>query len=244
MPANLRILRHCAYCELVHRFFTPLLKRLYVLLAAFLVVYWSFQLIWRSEWHKERLYQQLVSGGHQGRFSAALVLVDLSAQRQLLRALRTDSFTVRKIASSALWDIWYHAAGEDAFERVQVVLTAMEFHDYPRALKLADQLLEIYPGFPEAWNRRATLLWQMGRYEESIADCHRVLALNPNHFAAWQGMGLCQLHLGEVHHAIRSLRSAQRISPHDRSTQRLLEECLEYERTHPRLSAHPSDLKA
>jgi tetratricopeptide (TPR) repeat protein len=226
----------------VERFFTPLLRRLYGLLAAFLLVYAGLQLLWRSEWHKERLYQQLVSGPRQGRFPAALTLADLSAQPQLLRALHSLSAPVRRTASSALWDLWYHAAGEDAFERVQVLLSALRFHDYSRALRVADQLVEKYPAYGEAWNRRATLLWLMGRYEESIADCRHVLALNPDQFAAWQGMGLCQLHVGDLRGALHSLRAARRLQPYDRSTQRLLDECQEYLRAHPRLPVHQADL--
>ena len=220
-----------------------MLTRLYGLLFGFLLVYCGVQLLWNSEWHKERLYHQLVAGAREGRFSAAMTLVDISGQTQLLRALRAGSAPVRQIATQALWDLWYHAAGADAYERVELVVTAMEARDYPRALKLADQLLEKYPTFAEAWNRRATLLWVAGRYTDSIADCRHALALNPENFGAWQGMGICQLHIGDVHHAIYSLRAAQRINPHDVSTLRLVDECRQYQRTHPRQPAHQADMK-
>ena len=67
----------------------------------------------------------------------------------------------------------------------------------------------------------------MGRYEQSVADCKRVVALNPNHFGAWQGMGLCQLQLGEVEAAIKSLRAALKINPYDRNLRETLRRCEE-----------------
>jgi tetratricopeptide (TPR) repeat protein len=211
-------------------------------MAVFLCLYGGVQLLWRSDWHKERLYQQLVSGSREVRASAAYTLAELSAQPYLLRALHSNSPLARRTASSALWDLWYHEAGNDAFERIEVLSSALRFHDYPRALRLADELVRRYPRFAEGWNRRATLYWLLGRYEDSIADCRRGLALNPNQFAAWQGMGLCQLHLGEVREALRSLRAARRLQPYDRATQSLLDQCQEYLRTHPRGSAHQADL--
>jgi tetratricopeptide (TPR) repeat protein len=67
----------------------------------------------------------------------------------------------------------------------------------------------------------------MGQYTQSIADCKRVVALNPYHFGAWQGMGLCQLQLGDVESAIRSLRSALKINPYDRGLRETFRRCEE-----------------
>lgn len=48
------------------------------------------------------------------------------------------------------------------------------------------------PTVLQAYNKRATLLYMMRRYEPSIADCKEVLRLQPLHFGAASGMGLCQ----------------------------------------------------
>jgi tetratricopeptide (TPR) repeat protein len=145
------------------------------------------------------------------------------------------------LAIGALWDLWYHAAGEDAFEKARLTVTAMEAHDLARALRMADRMVAQYPRFAEGWNRRATVLWQLGRYEESIADCRRVVALNPGHFGAWEGMGLCQARLGDIRHAANSFRAAARIQPYDRPTRAFLDECLEYKRAHSEPETKPSD---
>ena len=43
----------------------------------------------------------------------------------------------------------------------------------------------------QGYNKRATVLFLLQRYQESIQDCQLVLDLNPYHFAAASGMGMC-----------------------------------------------------
>jgi hypothetical protein len=38
-----------------------------------------------------------------------------------------------------------------------------------------DRLIVDSPAYSEAWNQRATLLFTLGRYEESLVDVQRVL---------------------------------------------------------------------
>ena len=60
----------------------------------------------------------------------------------------------------------------------------------------------------------------------------RALKLNPNHYGAWQGLGVCQLKLGDLAGACKSLRAALGIAPHDKSTRESLEHCEELLRPH------------
>lgn len=139
------------------------------------------------------------------------------------------------MAGDALWEIWFHAAGEEAFRMAVLAGNLMEQRAFPEALKTLTELTATYPTFAEGWNRRATLFWQMGRYEDSIADCWRVVSLNPSHFGAWQGMGLCQLHVGDVDGACRSLQRALQINPYDRALRQFRQRCEELrERLSPR----------
>lgn len=47
------------------------------------------------------------------------------------------------------------------------------------------------PYHAQGYNKRATVLFLLQRYRESVADCRVVLELNPYHFAAAAGMGTC-----------------------------------------------------
>ena len=211
----------------MHGFFTPLLRRLYSFVAAFVLVYAAVWFGQYTDWNKERLYRKLLSGKHEEKISAAFDLAWLGGQDQLLRALKSPSESVRAIAVDSLWSLWFHAAGREAFRLAQSADRAMQQRRFSEALAILRRTIVEYPRFAEGWNRRAILFWQMGKYQESIADCQRVVALNPNHFGAWQGMGLCQLQLGDVDAACRSLRAALKISPHDRRLRETLRRCEE-----------------
>ena len=116
----------------------------------------------------------------------------------------------------------FHAAGRDAFRLAKSANSAMERQKFSEALAILNETVAKYPGFAEGWNRRAVLYWQTGQYEQSVADCKKAVTLNPSHFGAWQGLGLCQLHLGDVELACQSFRAALKINPHDRGLRVLL----------------------
>ena len=208
----------------MHRFLTPLLRRLYGLFAAFVVVYAGFYFGQYARWNKERLYRKLLSGDRSQKLYAAFDLAWLGGQEQLLHALKSPSPSVREIAADSLWNLWFHAAGKEAFRLTQSANLAMEGQKFAEALAILNQTIGKYPNFAEGWNRRAILRWRKGQYEESIADCKKVVGLNPDHFGAWQGMGLCQLHVGDVEGACQSFRAALKINPHDRGLRRMLQQ--------------------
>ncbi len=52
--------------------------------------------------------------------------------------------------------------------------------------------IELDPTWSEAWNKRATVLYLMGKYELSQADIDKVLELEKRHFGALSGQGLVQ----------------------------------------------------
>jgi tetratricopeptide (TPR) repeat protein len=213
------------YNEGVHRLFTPLLRRVYRLFGVFVVIYLFSLSFQYSSWNKERLYRKLIAGDQSQIASAGFDLAYLNGEAQLLRALKIGSPAVRTVAMNGLWDLWARAGGHHAFREIQAANQALQRKAYSEALQILTRLTRQYPDFPEGWNRRATVYWQMGRFDESIADAKRTVALNPNHFGAWQGLGLCEVHLGDLEEACRCIRVALRITPHDRELRTLLIRC-------------------
>ena len=53
----------------------------------------------------------------------------------------------------------------------------------------------------------------MKEFERSIADCEKVLQLNPCHFGAQSGMAQCYMQLRKHKAALRAFRAALRINP-------------------------------
>ena len=204
---------------------TPFLRRVYWLVVLVGFGFFSVQVARHSGWYMERLYQRLLTGNPDQRLEAAGGLAAYGGQKQLLAALKSDSEEIRELASRGLNFIWFHASGDQAYQMVEAAYVATENKKYDEALAIADRLVAQYPNFAEGWNRRGAIHWQTGAYEKSLADCAKALALNPNHYGAWQGAGICQLELGDITAAVRSLRAALKIIPHDSATRASLQKC-------------------
>lgn len=211
----------------MERLCTPLLRRVYALFGCFAAIYLVVLGVQYSSWNKERLYRRLLAGGEEERASAGFDLAYLKGEPQLIRALKAPSPEVRLVAMNALWSLWARAGGHEAFQQVQQANQAVARKAYPQALKILTRLTREHPEFSEGWNRRATLYWELGRFEEAVADAQKVITLNPNHFGAWQGLALCHAQLGNLEEACRCLRTALKITPHDEPLRRFLRQCEE-----------------
>ena len=74
-------------------------------------------------------------------------------------------------------------------------------------------IILVDPNWAEAWNKRATVLYMLGRYQESQEDIDEVLKLEKRHFGALSGQGLVQTELKNYEKAISSYIEVQKIYP-------------------------------
>jgi tetratricopeptide (TPR) repeat protein len=91
---------------------------------------------------------------------------------------------------------------------------AVAEQDYDTALIHLNDLTRLAPGFPEGWNKRATVYFLRDEYGRSLADISRVLALEPRHFGAYSGLGIILDRLGDKKGALEAYRRAVAINPH------------------------------
>ena len=77
--------------------------------------------------------------------------------------------------------------------------------------------IELDPNWAEAWNKRATVLYLMGKFELSQADIDKVLELEKRHFGALSGQGLVQTALKNYQKAIDSYIEAHKVHPNMKS---------------------------
>ena len=82
-----------------------------------------------------------------------------------------------------------------------------------KAYGLFSQIILEDPKWAEAWNKRATVLYMMGSYEQSQSDINEVLKLEKRHFGALSGQGLVQTKLKNYKKAIKSYKDVQKIHP-------------------------------
>jgi tetratricopeptide (TPR) repeat protein len=160
------------------------------------------------------LLRLLQSPDVRGRRSATLALGLLgtmaNANAEVAAMLHDEDRTVRQLAVDALWSMWFRADEEENNQELQRLV---ELRDRRRKRAGFDALIEKAPRFAEAYNQRAIFHFQAKEWHKAIADCERVLKLNPYHFGAAAGLGRCQMELDKNKAALKAFRNALRINP-------------------------------
>ena len=82
-----------------------------------------------------------------------------------------------------------------------------------KAYELFTKIIATEPDWSEAWNKRATVLYLMNRYQSSLDDIKITLILEPRHFGALSGQALNYIELEQYEKAIQSYKAAQKIYP-------------------------------
>ncbi len=152
-------------------------------------------------------------------------LHELGGEDRVARLLRSGEAEVRERAASALWVLWYRAAGREAETELTAAIAALEEKDPDRAVEILDGMVERYPDFAEAWNKRATAHYLAGRFDDAIRDCRETVQRNPLHYAAWHGLGLSLLRLDRSHEALAAFHRALALHPHEEGNRRAVDFC-------------------
>jgi tetratricopeptide (TPR) repeat protein len=113
-----------------------------------------------------------------------------------------------------IWALWAHNDSATAEVLLSQAVAAMNAQEYTAAEKMLVQLIETYPAYAEAWNKRATLYYMMKRYDASLIDIGHVLDLEPRHFGALAGKGMIMRAQGKNIDALKAYREALAINPH------------------------------
>ncbi|WP_414529251.1 tetratricopeptide repeat protein [Nodularia chucula] len=151
--------------------------------------------------------------------------MDSLSINSLLEDLKNPDVTVREQATKKLWRIWFQQKGIYGLERIDQSQKLLDAGEMAEAEAILTELIKKQPDFAEAWNRRAFLHYSIGEYKSSLADCQRVIQINPVHFGALHGMGLCYAALGEYGQAIKTFKRALEIQPYSLVNQKLILEC-------------------
>ena len=135
-------------------------------------------------------------------------------EKELLQNLLSENAQLRQTATKALWNLWLSQAGEKAESRIRTGTKQMDRRQYELAQQEFENLVMDYPKFAEAHNKLATVLYMQRRYVQSIRECQITLEMNPNHFGAWNGLGLCHYKLAHYQKAIESFNTALTLQPY------------------------------
>ncbi len=161
------------------------------------------------------------------KYSRTAIVLALLAASHAARADQTDArldglFAQLGTASSAdaaqpieaqIWGIWLQSGVDRINGLMGIGIAAMNQANYDDAMEAFSRVVTLAPDFAEGWNKRATVLYLMGRTTESMQDIDHVLALEPRHFGALSGLGLCNVRLGKDQAALDAFKRAAAIDP-------------------------------
>lgn len=116
-------------------------------------------------------------------------------------------------AEKKIWEIWLETPEPEVGARLRAGIEHMNQGNHNAALKAFDDVVEVAPDFAEGWNKRATLHYLMGNYEESLEDIARTLELEPRHFGALSGRGLVYTKLDKLDRALAAYEAALEVHP-------------------------------
>ena len=98
----------------------------------------------------------------------------------------------------------------------------MSIGELNKAYNLFTKIIATEPDWAEAWNRRATVLYLMKKYQSSLADIEITLKFEPRHFGALGGQALNYFELKGYKKAIESYEAVQKIYPLKDSAKKMI----------------------
>lgn len=115
---------------------------------------------------------------------------------------------------SRIWKIWTRHVDGEVSRFMAIGISAMHQGDLHVAFNAFDHVVGMAPDFAEGWNKRATVNYMMERFDASMHDIERTLALEPRHFGALSGMGLIFDAIGNPKAAADAWERALSVHPH------------------------------
>jgi tetratricopeptide (TPR) repeat protein len=140
-------------------------------------------------------------------------LTENLSQELLDKLKTTKSEEEATLLEEEVWDAWLVSGSGTVDILMRRGLEAQEKDDLELAREMFDRAIIIRPKYAEAWNRRALLFFNDGKYDEAIADLESTLTYEPRHFGAWMGLGMIFESIERPEAALRAYRKALEIHP-------------------------------
>ena len=144
---------------------------------------------------------------------------------QLFNELKVNKSKVAFIVEQEIWALWStHPTDEKLTARLEEGSQFVRDQNYLKARDVFTEVINLDQDWAEAWNKRATVLYLLGNFEDSQKDIDKVLELESRHFGALAGQGLVNIQLKNYEKAISSYEKALNIYPSMKSPLIMIEE--------------------
>ena len=115
-----------------------------------------------------------------------------------------------------IWSIWSVAIDTKTQEKFDAGNQLMSKRQYNESILMFSDAINLQPTFAEAWNKRATVNYILGNYEESISDIFSTLELEPRHFGALDGLAQIYMLQNKYFKAAQVYRKILEILPYNK----------------------------
>ena len=151
------------------------------------------------------------------RITAAQALGDLGdpAALPFLQQVLTDD-EIGDIAEASMWTIFMRPPVNDGMLEnllAEGMVAMSRQNTFSQALDIFQRVIDAAPSFAEGYNKLATVYYLMNQHKEAIKYCDRTLDLNPYHFGAASGKGMCCAAVGQYKEALAAFETAVAINP-------------------------------
>ena len=141
--------------------------------------------------------------------------VSIDPLNSLFDTMRTSEDPhARAESEDLIWALWCSHEDEHAHNTMQKAIGALARGKFEESRILLDSLVVDWPNWAEAWNKRATVYFLEDRFQESIDDIQKTLALEPRHFGALSGLAQICLQVGDEHSALIAFDYVLSVNPH------------------------------
>ena len=133
---------------------------------------------------------------------------------QLFIELKANQSNDAFIVEQEIWKLWStHPTDMKLTERLEEGAQFVRTQQLSKAIEIFTEVIKLDQNWAEAWNKRATVFYMMGKFKQSQEDIDKVLALEARHFGALAGQGLVNIQLKNYEKAIFSYQQAKEIHP-------------------------------
>lgn len=139
---------------------------------------------------------------------------DQRLQNLFAELSKASNTSEAKMVEHAIWQIWLSSGSETVDMLMFQGVQQMRRGSYKQAIFLFTAVIEMDPGFAEAWNKRATVRFLLGDLDGALDDVEKALELEPRHFGALAGLGQIYERQEDVNLAILAFEKAVKINPH------------------------------
>ena len=139
---------------------------------------------------------------------------DIELNQLFEQLKKSDDISIALEIEMKILSIWSkHPTQEKLTQSLAKGSELMAEGELESAYKIFSTIIDSAPNWAEGWNKRATVLYLMERYYDSLNDIDEALKLESRHFGALSGQGLVQIKLGNYEKAIKSYQAVQKIYP-------------------------------